>query len=165
MKDGLIGFLVGVVVCALLFGLIQRKGKQGETVTDTLRVTDTVRVLLPVARDSVVVRTEVAYLVKYITDTLTRPTGYVSENGDSLTRDSVPVVIPIIQKRYTDSTYTAWVSGYRPSLDSIHVYRQREFVTIKEKQRRWNVGITAGYGVTPKGLQPFVGLGVSWRVF
>lgn len=158
MKNGVIGFLVGVVVCALLFGMVQRKARQGDAVTDTLRVTvtDTVRVLQPVARDSVVIR-YVTERLPVVRDTV----AVVCEVG----KDSAEVEIPIIQKRYADSTYTVWVSGYRPSLDSIHVYRQKEFVTIKEKQRRWNVGVTAGYGVTPKGLQPFVGLGVSWRVF
>ena len=158
MKNGLIGFLVGVVFCALLFGMVQRKARLGDAVTDTLRVTvtDTVRVLQPVARDSVVIR-YVTELLPVVRDTV----AVVCEVG----KDSAEVEIPIIQKRYADSTYTAWVSGYRPSLDSIHVYRQKETITIKEKQRRWNVGVTAGYGVTPKGLQPFVGLGVSWRVF
>ena len=158
MKNGLIGCLVGVVFCALLFGMVQRKARLGDAVADTLRVTvtDTVRVLQPVARDSVVIR-YVTERLPVVRDTV----AVVCEVG----KDSAEVEIPIIQKRYADSTYTAWVSGYRPSLDSIHVYRQKEFVTIKEKQRRWNVGVTAGYGVTPKGLQPFVGLGVSWRVF
>ena len=158
MKNGLIGFLVGIVFCALLFGMVQRKARQGDAVADTLRVTvtDTVRVLQPVARDSVVIR-YVTERLPVVRDTV----AVVCEVG----KDSAEVEIPIIQKRYADSTYTAWVSGYRPSLDSIHVYRQKETITIKEKQRRWNVGVTAGYGVTPKGLQPFVGLGVSWRVF
>ncbi len=156
MKNGIVGFLVGVLLCVLLFWMFPHK-RQGEAVADTLRVriTDTIRVLQPVARDSVVVRYVTERLPVVVRDTVACEVG----------KDSAEVEIPIVQKRYTDSTYTAWVSGYRPSLDSIHVYRQQEIVTIKEKQRRWNVGISAGYGLTPKGLQPYVGLGVSYRLW
>lgn len=36
--------------------------------------------------------------------------------------DSISVPIPIVQKRYDDSLYTAWVSGYEPALDSIRLH-------------------------------------------
>ena len=39
--------------------------------------------------------------------------------GDS----TLPVEIPMEQKAYGDTLYTAWVSGYRPRLDSIRIYR------------------------------------------
>ena len=136
-----------------LYGSMTRQPH--DTDTDTVTITDTVMVRVPVVRDSVVVRTEIAYLVKH--DTLTH---------DSLTHDTVPVVVPITQRTYSDdSTYTAWVSGYHASLDSIAVYRQMELVTVRQKPRRWTVGLSAGYGLTPKGLQPYVGLGVSYRLW
>lgn len=136
-----------------LYGSIARQPH--DTDTDTVTIVDTVMVRVPVVRDSVVVRTEIAYMVKH--DTLTY---------DSLTHDTVPVVIPITQRTYSDdSTYTAWVSGYHASLDSITVYRQMELVTVREKPRRWTVGLSAGYGLTPKGLQPYVGVGVSYRLW
>lgn len=143
-----------------LYGSITRQPH--DTDTDTVTITDTVMVRVPVVRDSVVVRTEIAYLVKYLPDTLTRDSGRVNDLPDSLTR----VVVPITQRTYSDdSTYTAWVSGYHASLDSIAVYRQMELVTVREKPRRWTVGLSAGYGLTPKGLQPYVGLGVSYRLW
>ena len=136
-----------------LYGSITRQPHG--TDTDTVTIVDTVMVRVPVVRDSVVVRTEIAYLVKY--DTLTH---------DSLMHDTVPVVVPITQRTYSDdSTYTAWVSGYHASLDSISVYRQMELVAVREKPRRWTVGLSAGYGLTPKGLQPYVGIGVSYRLW
>lgn len=75
-----------------------------------------------------------------------------------------------MQKRYADSTYTAWVSGYKPSLDSIEVYRktvvQRETITLRKKTPRWGLGITGGYGygTKNKGFEPFVGIGVYYRI-
>ena len=69
------------------------------------------------------------------------------------------------QKVYTDdSTYTAWVSGVRPQLDSIQTYSSTRYVdryiyrdvVRKEKQKRWGVGLGAGYGVGKHGLSPVV---------
>ena len=80
------------------------------------------------------------------------------------------VEIPIVQKKYADSTYTAWVSGYKPSLDSIEVYRktvvQRETITLRKISPRWGIGVTGGYGYGTKNkvFEPFVGIGVYYRI-
>lgn len=146
--------------------------KPWETVSDTARVTvvDTVPYLLPVAKDSVVVRYERVKLPTsdskpyYASVSLTKP-------GDTIAlgADRVSVELPITQKRYGDSTYTAWVSGYRPALDSIYVYPRHETVTItntiRQKPRRWGLGVSAGYGYAPsKGMAPWVGIGVSYTL-
>lgn len=39
-------------------------------------------------------------------------------------------LIPKTQKYYKDSLYEAWVSGFKPSLDSINIYNKTKFVTI-----------------------------------
>ncbi|MFR1988145.1 MAG: DUF6808 domain-containing protein, partial [Prevotellamassilia sp.] len=73
------------------------------------------------------------------------------------------------QQVYRDTTYTAWVSGYRPQLDSIEVYPRtlivRQTAPPAAKPRRWSVGVQGGYGLTPKGLQPYVGVGLSVKLF
>lgn len=91
---------------------------------------------------------------------------YAQETRQNI-RDSVSVRIPITQKHYVDSTYEAWVSGWQPSLDSIFVYRQTEVVTnvIQKPPRRWGIGVQGGYGMTPEGFQPYVGIGVHFRLF
>ena len=73
-----------------------------------------------------------------------------SERPDS--RDSIEVPIAIEQKRYEDSLYTAWVSGFRPALDSIRLH-QPEIVTtitktIVQKSPRLSVGLSVGPGVS-----------------
>ena len=77
-------------------------------------------------------------------------------------------------KMYTDdSTYTAWVSGVRPSLDSIQMYSRTRYVdryiyrdvVRKEKQKRWGVGLGAGYGVGKHGLSPVVAVTVNWNLW
>lgn len=77
-------------------------------------------------------------------------------------------------KMYTDdSTYTAWVSGVRPSLDSIRTYRNTQYVDRyiyrdvirQEKPKRFGVGLSAGYGVGRNGLSPVLAVTVNWNLF
>jgi len=92
--------------------------------------------------------------------------------GDTVTtNDSIEVPIPIEQKRYDDSLYTAWVSGYRPALDSITIH-QREVVTtvtqtIVDTSPRLSVGIQAGAGVGLYHHRPdiYIGLGIQYRLW
>lgn len=80
-------------------------------------------------------------------------------------------------KVYEDSCYTAWVSGIDPSLDSIEVrnkvvqmvdtfavYTDR-IITVGRKSKRVSVGLNSGYGIGRNGLTPYVGIGVSYRIF
>lgn len=80
--------------------------------------------------------------------------------------DSVNVVIPIERKVYADSLYRAVVSGYKPSLDSMTVYPRTTIVKTTIEQPRspfaFSVGVQMGYGITPRGCQPYAGLGVSF---
>ncbi len=82
--------------------------------------------------------------------------------------DSADVEIPLQQAVYADSSYTAYVSGYRPRLDSLVFVRTETFAPLPrraESLRRWSIGIQAGYGITPRGPQPYLGLGISFRIF
>lgn len=157
-----------VLVCSLCLNWVlcceNGKGRiEGRIKTDTTRVTvvDTVPYVKPVARDSVVVR--------YVTKKLP----IVHDTVHPICIDSAGVNIPIIQKQYCDSTYTAWVSGYDVRLDSIRVYTRREVVTIsrtikgggKGGYKRLGVNIGLGVGITPKGVQPYVGVGIGHRLF
>ena len=47
--------------------------------------------------------------------------------------DTVLVNLPTEQRQYSDPRYTAWVSGYRPQLDSIRIYQQTEYITKEVK--------------------------------
>lgn len=145
--------------------LPQRNTPPKEVVADTARVTliDTVPYYKPVPKDS--------FVVKYITTRLPVAKDTTEHIADiSNIVDSVDVQLPIEQKRYADSTYTAWVSGYHPTLDSIFVYPRHEVMTItntiRKKPRRWGVGLNVGYGITPKnGMQPYIGIGVQYNLF
>ena len=85
--------------------------------------------------------------------------------------DSIEVPVPIVQKRYDDSLYTAWVSGFEPNLDSILIH-QREVITtitktIVKPAPRLSIGVQAGAGVGVFSRQPdvYLGVGAQWRLW
>lgn len=83
-------------------------------------------------------------------------------------QDSIDIQIPIMQKIYEDSNYTAYISGYNPSLDSLTFKMSREVIKEYSKQKRWNVGIQAGCGLTLSRqlhIAPYVGIGISYNLF
>jgi hypothetical protein len=85
--------------------------------------------------------------------------------------DSAEVIIPISTKVYEDSLYRAVVSGYNASLDSIRIYRNTVYVdhfrevTKKVNPGRWSFGVQVGYGMDFKGLHPYFGIGIGYRLF
>lgn len=91
--------------------------------------------------------------------------------GDTV-HDSIEVPIPIMQKRYEDSLYTAWVSGYEPNIDSINLrlptITETVTKTIVKPSPLITVGIQAGagYGVINRKPDIYVGVGAQvnlWR--
>lgn len=74
------------------------------------------------------------------------------------------------QAYYEDSLYRAWVSGYRPRLDSLQVFPRTVYQTetndiyhtVTPKKKRWGFGIQTGYGY-PFGW--YAGMGVSYNLF
>ena len=149
--------LLAIIIFGLVIGYLSgrwvRRHIQPEVIeivhTDTLVIRDTVRIARPV------------YISQRIVDTLLVPV------TDTLRlHDTTYVSLPRIQREYADSTYRVWVSGYEPALDSIDVYSKTEYITttIREKPKRWHIGITGGYGVGTKGLTPYAGVGLTYSI-
>ena len=121
--------------------------------TDTVVVRDTVRetVLVP----------EVRYLTRVDTVLLKVP-------GDAV---KVPVLVPISRKVYEGEDYRAVVSGFRASLDTLDIFRKTQTVTntvvqrveVPGKPKRWGIGVSAGYALTPQGMKPYIGAGVQYN--
>lgn len=127
---------------------------------DTTTVYDTIAYYIPVPVDSLVVRYDTVRLLS-VRDTIT----HTEIAYDTIVRDSVNVVVPITQKRYETEDYRAYVSGYQPSLDSLFITKPTQIVRITEKPSRWGIGISAGYGIGTKGLSPYIGVGVVYRIW
>lgn len=125
-----------------------------ETRTDTLYVRDTI-----VERSPVFVAIDrVDTMLIAIRDTVTL-------------HDTSYVVISREQKYYKGNDYEAWVSGYRPALDSIYVFPQTKYITTEtisvEPRKRWGLGIQAGIGGTIQNgritAAPYLGVGISYN--
>lgn len=125
--------------------------------------------------------------IKYQTITQ-RDTIYLHDKDSDI---MIPRLIAIKKKGYTDTlqigndtlSYTASITGrgYEdedyPKLDSISFVlrdvqvKEKEVITvekiIKQKQRKWAIGVQGGYGYgfNSKQIEPFVGIGVSYRIF
>ncbi|MEG2121065.1 MAG: hypothetical protein RRZ64_03290, partial [Rikenellaceae bacterium] len=59
------------------------------------------------------------------------------------------------------------VSGYRAVLDSVTLFNRTVYkdVTIpKARPKRWGIGLQVGYGIGTNGLQPYLGVGLSYNV-
>lgn len=95
-----------------------------------------------------------------------------TESRDTV-HDSIEVPVPIVQKRYDDSLYTAWVSGYQPALDSIRLHQPTivETITITntitKQAPRLSVGIQggAGVGMINRQADVWLGVGAQWRLW
>lgn len=106
-----------------------------------------------VLRDTVVLvktdtitRDRPVYVKQTVVDTM-----FVAVVDTVRIRDSVFIAVEREQRVYEDSLYRAWVSGYRPALDSISIYRRKEYVYVTETVVRpdpiVSLGFSAGYGV------------------
>ncbi|MDD3945968.1 MAG: hypothetical protein PHS38_14850 [Bacteroidales bacterium] len=125
---------------------------------DTLYLHDTIRIEKPIPQ---LIKTIDTFLVA-ITDTLR-------------IKDTVYLNLPREQKTYREENFHAWVSGYRPALDSIHIFQNTHQIitssTVQQRTprtRRWGIGIQAGYGFTcqQNTIQsiPYVGIGLSYTI-
>lgn len=139
-----------VLFALLVFTLLNHEAEviEVEVVrTDTVRITDTIVSVQPICT------------IKRVTDTL------LIHTTDTLMREVV-VSLPREERIYEDSTYRAVVSGYRPSLDTMQVYQRQSVVKVTERETppRWSLGLQGGVGVTPKGVQPYLGVGITYRL-
>jgi hypothetical protein len=143
-------FLLGGIVSHQIHRRFYPTEGNTPTLTDTVYLYDTITKIKPVEK---IVRVVDTFLVA-ITDTI-----YLN--------DSLYMPLPREQREYGDSTYRAWVSGYRPQLDSLHQFQTTKVITIyhEAKQTRWRIGMafgaTTGVFYTPAGWQPGLGAGYT----
>lgn len=135
-----------------------------ETVTrDTVRITDTIPHYYPQPVDGTVVRYITKYLPVVKTDTCVK-TNVIT------CHDTVAVEVLIESKHYQAPEYDAWVSGYEPSLDSIKVYKETQYITetitrtVKDNKHFFlDVGAGCEYQFNGKTAVPFAELGARLK--
>jgi hypothetical protein len=85
----------------------------------------------------------------------------------------IPVNIPIYDYTFKDSLYFINAEGYNVKMKKIEVYpktvyrniTRTEYVEKFEREKRFGIGVQAGYGynVYGKNFSPFIGIGISYN--
>lgn len=151
--------LIFIVVCVLLLVASFLGGYHCHSIrsplveSDTISRIDTIQAPIPYPEIQTEIDIEMITLPEYITLL-----------GDTI-HDTIYVNLPVTQKEYKTDLYHAYVSGYKPQLDSIMVYRPTQYITQKVYQRRYGIGLIGGYGVGIQGLTPFIGVGCFYRIW
>lgn len=157
--------IVQIVICILFLvsvglnvWLLTKENKYKVVEKTVIReVRDTIHDTVPIIKEE--------KIISYKKDTL--------KIVDTIPGDTVHIIteIPITQKEYgDDSTYTAWVSGYEPKLDSIDIYKKTIYIdkTItKTKKQKFVVGphVGVGYDIKNNNFSPTIGIGVTYNLF
>lgn len=156
-------FLIVLTLLCWLVGKCTDSCSSARTPGDTVTIERTCTVYTEV-RDTIPVE-KWRRTLEYVNIAASLPCDSVSR------RDSI-TALPVVQKAFSDdSTYTAYVSGIQydsfPKLDSIAFMRREvvRFVTrtvTASNNRRWHFGVQGGVGITPKGVQPYIGVGATY---
>ena len=151
--------LLAIIVITTIGNCSRKAGIDSKVIVqlDTLYIRDTIRIEKPLPK---IIKRIDTFLVK-TKDTIRL-------------KDTLYLALPREQKTYGDKNYQAWISGYRPELDSIHIFRNTQqiitstTIQTKHKSRRWGIGIQAGYGLTLHQNiikpTPYIGVGLSYNL-
>ena len=155
----IIGLFTGCFLGRLRYASEETSPPAPRVITDTITITDTLLITQPAPKAQTIIR--------YVDARL--PVAPASNTAAPA--DSANVTIPITQATFTDSTtYTAWVSGYNPRLDSLRLYPQTHTLhslqTIAAPNTsRWGLSIGAGIAATPAaGIQPAIFIGATYTL-
>lgn len=142
-------------------------GTDGKARPDTVRLVDTLRYVSPApTRDSII-----RYVRVRLPSTPPAPVN-PSNSAESAEKaaadtDTAAVIIPITSRTYSTPEFTATVSGYQPSLDSITIHAPRTIITNNPpaaKSKPWGIGIAAGIGAGRGGITPFIGITLQYSL-
>ena len=142
-------------------------GTDGQTRPDTVRLVDTLRYVSPAPTRDTIIR----YVRVRLPSTPPAPDnpGNSAEYAEKAAADTdtAAVIIPITSRTYSTPEFTATVSGYQPSLDSITIHAPRTIITNNPpaaKSKPWGIGIAAGIGTGRGGITPFIGITLQYSL-
>ena len=170
--------IIALFVITFGKGPINWRNASNFPVPDTVYIHDTVKIIAPTPTSETFLGYDTAMLERAdirlsndaseinVASKLAHLTNEVSKSGlkeraDTVGKlrasygqvsDSVPVLVPITQRVYKDSTCTVWVSGYNPAVDSVHVYRSVAYYPVVSDKEYEPPNIVVSIG-------PYVGFG------
>ena len=151
-------------------------GADGQARPDTVRLVDTLRYVSPAPTRDTIIRYVRVHLpsTKPAPDNPANPynpanPGNSAESAEKAAADTdtAAVIIPITSRTYSTPEFTATVSGYQPSLDSITIHAPRTIITNNPpavKSKPWGIGIAAGIGAGRGGITPFIGITLQYSL-
>lgn len=156
-------------------------GADGQARPDTVRLVDTLRYVSPAPVSDTIIRYVRVRLPSTppATDNPGSPvnpgnSAESAEEADTDTlramhgiADTAAVLLPITSRTYSTPEFTATVSGYQPSLDSITIHAPRTIITNNPpaaKSKPWGIGIAAGIGAGRGGITPFIGITLQYSI-
>lgn len=149
MKNWIPYLVIAVLSVCLILSLTNRNKNVIEThTTDTITIvrTDTIRERIP------------HFISEMVLDTI-----FVEKVPENVLK------LPITQKYYNTDSYQAWVSGYKPNLDSINLFNKVVERTVNHtidrvvypKSIDWY--LNAGSMFIDKKAAPYVGLNLKFK--
>lgn len=142
-------------------------GAAEQTRPDTVRLVDTLRYVSPTSTRDTIIR----YVRVRLPSTPPAPDnpGNSAESAEKAAADTdtAAVIIPITSRTYSTPEFTATVSGYQPSIDSITIHAPRTIITNNPpaaKNKPWGIGIAAGIGAGRGGITPFIGITLQYSL-
>ena len=78
--------------------------------------------------------------------------------------DTLFVYLPQQEIVWTDSFCSVYAHGINPVIDSVTHFLPTKTIIPKPKQKKWGIGIQAGYGASENGLSPYIGIGVTYSL-
>lgn len=149
MKKWIPYIVIAVLAVCLILSLTNRNKNVIEThTTDTITIvrTDTIRERIP------------HFISERVLDTI-----FVEKVSENVLK------LPVTQRYYSTDLYQAWVSGYKPNLDSINVFNKVVERTVNHtidrvvypKSIDWY--LNTGSMFIDKKVAPYVGLNVKFK--
>ena len=78
--------------------------------------------------------------------------------------DTLFVYLPQQEIVWTDSFCSVYAHGIKPVIDSVKHFLPTKTIIPKPNQKKWGIGIQAGYGASEDGLSPYIGIGVTYSL-
>ena len=156
--------IIKIVLIVLVVILSYRGCHHFEDTSEMVTHTDTVW------RDTIIVAPQPTAVIP-TGGTVMIPYVWTEHDTVRLPGDTITMEVPVEQKRYDDSLYTAYVSGYRPQLDSIRLHLPSTITETTITQRiappRLSIGIQTGvgYGIINHKPDIYLGIGAQWRLW
>lgn len=127
----------------------------------------------PVKEPEVKIERDTTIIVQIDTQYFPKPVPYRVDVRDTvLLKDTIYLPGQMLfqeVKEYQDSTYYARISGINAFLEEIRVYPRitTKYITqteyVRERPKKWGIGIQGGYAISGEGFYPYIGIGVSYN--